>query len=248
MNIKILVAAHKSYWMPTDSCYLPIHVGAEGKETLGFIGDNTGEHISLKNPDYCELTGIYWAWKNLEADYIGSVHYRRHFISDDPGIFGTGSKEKVLQTKQWEMLLKENPIILPNKRKYYIENIKDQYIHAHDPYTFEVMERILKEQYPEYIPAFHNLANKTWAHMFNMFVMRKDYFDQYCEWLFDVLFKLEDSLVKHEPRLFGFLSERLLDVWLETNNLAYKEVPVAFMEKQDWIKKGKNFLIRKLKG
>lgn len=38
---------------------------------MGYIGDNTGDNISLRNPNYCELTGLYWAWKNLKCDYIG---------------------------------------------------------------------------------------------------------------------------------------------------------------------------------
>lgn len=79
MNLKILVAVHKHYWMPKDSIYLPIQVGREGKEDLGFQGDNTGDNISAKNETFCELTGLYWAWKNLAADYIGLVHYRRYF-------------------------------------------------------------------------------------------------------------------------------------------------------------------------
>jgi len=78
-NIKIIVASHKKYQMPEDDMYLPLHVGAEGKEKLGYQGDNTGDNISIKNPYFCELTGLYWAWKNLEADYIGLVHYRRYF-------------------------------------------------------------------------------------------------------------------------------------------------------------------------
>ena len=79
MNIKIMVAVHKPYWMPTDSVYLPIHVGKEGKADIGFQGDNTGDNISSKNSHYCELTAMYWAWKNLEADFVGLVHYRRYF-------------------------------------------------------------------------------------------------------------------------------------------------------------------------
>ncbi len=74
----IIVATHKKYQMPEDKLYLPIHVGAEGKESIGFNGDNPGKNISSKNPFFCELTGLYWAWKNLKSDYIGLVHYRRH--------------------------------------------------------------------------------------------------------------------------------------------------------------------------
>ena len=77
-NIKIIVATHKKYKMPNDAMYLPVQVGAEGKETLGYVRDNEGENISHKNPNYCELTGLYWAWKNLDAEYLGLAHYRRH--------------------------------------------------------------------------------------------------------------------------------------------------------------------------
>ena len=78
MDIKVIVAAHKPYRMPQDSMYLPLQVGrALADQDLGWQGDNTGDNISLKNPYYCELTGLYWAWKNLKADAIGLVHYRR---------------------------------------------------------------------------------------------------------------------------------------------------------------------------
>ena len=60
MDIKILVATHKEYWMPEDEVYLPIHVGRENKAGLGYLGDNTGNNISAKNSNYCELTGLYW--------------------------------------------------------------------------------------------------------------------------------------------------------------------------------------------
>lgn len=79
LDIKIIIAAHKKYRMPQDDIYIPLHVGAEGKESIGYQGDNTGENISKLNPYFCELTGMYWMWKNLKADYLGLAHYRRHF-------------------------------------------------------------------------------------------------------------------------------------------------------------------------
>ena len=73
--VKILVASHKKYRMPTDEIYLPLHVGAEGKTDpegrpldLGWTKDNSGDNISELNPGYCELTGLYWGWTNLKAD------------------------------------------------------------------------------------------------------------------------------------------------------------------------------------
>ena len=252
MDIKFLVATHKKYWMPKDEVYLPIHVGKEGKHDLGYIGDNTGDNISIKNPNYCELTAIYWAWKNLKADYIGLVHYRRYFTKHN---FRNYEKKKqdILLKSDFKNILKDVDIIVPDKRKYYIETNRSHYNHAHYKKDLDETENIIKELYPEYSIAFNKVMNRTWAHMFNMFVMRKDYFDEYCEWLFTILFELEKRIdisnyTTMEARVFGFISELLLDVWLETKQIRYKEVNVSFMEKQNWIKKGTLFLKRKIVG
>ena len=249
MNIKILVATHKKYWMPNDDVYLPIHVGKENKDNLGYIGDNTGDNISIKNPNYCELTAIYWAWKNLKADYIGLVHYRRYFTKHN---FRNCEKKKqdILLKSDFENILKDADIIVPDKRKYYIETIRSHYNHSYYEKDLNETENVIKEIYPEYLVAFDRVMNRTWAHMFNMFVMRKDYFDEYCEWLFTILFELEKRIdisnyTIMEARVFGFISELLLDVWLETKQIRYKEVNVSFMEKQNWLKKGGLFLKRK---
>lgn len=250
MNIKILVATHKKYWMPEDDVYLPIHVGKEGKQDLGYIGDNTGDNISIKNPNYCELTAIYWAWKNLKADYIGLVHYRRYFTKHN---FRSCEKKKqdILLKNDFKNILNDVDIIVPDKRKYYIETIRSHYNHSYYEKDLNETENIIKEIYPEYSTAFNKVMNRTWAHMFNMFVMRKDYFDEYCEWLFTILFELEKRIdisnyTTMEARVFGFISELLLDVWLETKQIKYKEINVSFMEKQNWLKKGGLFLKRKI--
>ena len=250
MNIKFLVATHKKYWMPKDEIYLPIQVGKEGKQDLGYIGDNTGDNISTKNSNYCELTAIYWAWKNLEADYIGLVHYRRYFTKHN---FRNCEKKKqdILTKNDFENILKDVDIIVPDKRKYYIETNRSHYNHAHYKKDLNETENIIKEIYPEYSIAFNKVMNRTWAHMFNMFIMRKDYFDEYCEWLFTILFELEKRIdisnyTVMEARVFGFISELLLDVWLETKQIKYREVNVSFIEKQNWLKKGYLFLKRNL--
>lgn len=252
MDIKIIVASHKKYWMPADDIYLPLHVGKEGKADIGFIGDNTGDNISNKNANYCELTGLYWAWKNLPAEYIGLCHYRRYFTRSNPR--SCSKKKQVILTKaEWEELLNEHPIIVPDKRKYYIETNRSHYNHSHYAKDLDMTEKIIQEKYPQYSEAFSKVMERTWAHMFNMFVMRRDYFDEYCNWLFDVLQELEkrtditdyDAV---EARIYGYISELLLDVWLETNQLEYYEQNVAFLEPQNWLKKGGIFLKRKILG
>lgn len=252
MNIKILVAAHKKYWMPEDTIYLPLHVGAEGKGDLGYTKDNTGDNISKKNPNFCELTGLYWAWKNLDADYIGLVHYRRYFTRQE--VRNVEEKKKqILTTKDWEELLTRCPVVVGDKRKYYIESNRSHYNHAHHREGLDMTEQIIKNKYPEYTPAFDTVMNRTWAHMFNMFVMRRDLYDAYCQWMFDILFTLEKKLDissydPYEARVYGFISELLLDIWLEINQISYHEQNVSFMEKQNWLKKGGAFLMRKIMG
>ena len=250
MDLKIMVATHKKYWMPDDSVYVPIHVGKQDKEDIGYIGDNTGDNISKKNKNYCELTGIYWAWKNLKADYIGLCHYRRYFTNGN-ALSSKNKKRKILSSKDYEKILKECAIILPDKRKYYIETLASHYAHSHQKKDLDITKKIIQENHPQYATAMDMVLNRTWAHMFNMFVMRKDYFDLYCDWLFDILFELERriDISKYdasEARVFGYISELLLDVWIETNKFQYKEVNVSFIERQNWIKKGGIFLKRKI--
>lgn len=252
MDIKIIIAAHKPYWFPADEVYFPLHVGKEGKKDIGFPGDNTGDHISGRNGTFCELTGLYWAWKNLQADYTGLVHYRRYFTKNERHSIAA-RKEAVLSEPDWERILAETPVIVAGRREYYIETNRSHYNHAHPREGLDITEQIMQEQYPEYAEAYGLVMNRTWAHMFNMFVMRRDLFDSYCTWLFSVLFELEkrldiSSFDAYNRRVFGFVSERLLDVWLEKNQIPYKEQNVTFMEHQNWLKKGGLFLKRKFLG
>ncbi len=248
-DIKIIVATHKKYWMPSGPMYLPLHVGKEGKAELGYIGDNTGDNISFKNNNYCELTGVYWAWRNLKAEYIGVSHYRRHFA--DKSVKGS-KKSKVLTQEQLENILKKTDIVLPKPRNYFIETNYSQYVHAHHAEDLDVTREILIEKYPEYVQSYDAYMKKTCGHRFNMFIMKKIFFDEYCAWLFDILFELESRLditgySKNDARVFGFVSERLLDIWLGVNSLSYAEIHVEFMETQNWLKKGGDFLRRKFR-
>lgn len=249
MKITMLVAAHKAYRMPSDPMYLPIHVGKAGKKVfLGYQGDDTGDNISEKNPTFCELTGIYWAWKNLDADYIGLSHYRRYFRKKR----GQDKWDSILTSAQAEALLRDTDVILPKKRRYYIETAYDQYVHAHPAEPLELAFQIISAQGEAYAKAAEATKHRSWTHIYNMFLMKREIFDSYCQWLFPILFQIEEkidisSYSQYDQRVFGFLGERLLDVYLEANGTPYKELPVMFMEKQNWIKKGGRFLLRKFR-
>jgi len=243
MNIKIIVATHKQYRMPSDSAYMPLHVGKNGDKSIGYDGDDTGENISEKNANYCELTGLYWAWKNLDADVIGLVHYRRHFMSP----FRGGSKwERVINGAEVEKILQNHDIIVPCKRNYIVETNESQYIHAHGSDCWNLMCKTICSDHAAYVPALDKVRKFTSGHKFNMFIMKRQALDDYCSWLFSILEKIEEGWLE-KNRILGHISERMFDVWLYSNENKYKytEIPVKFMEQQNWLVKGGKFLMRK---
>lgn len=253
-DVLVIVATHKKYKMPDDKMYLPLYVGAEGKEDLEYAKDNSGDNISIKNSNFCELTGIYWAWKNLKNSYIGLVHYRRYFTLLNKRLKSEEEKFKnVLTLKQVDQILSGTDIILPKKRKYYIENLYDHYKHTMYIEPLDETRKIIQDKYPKYLEEFDKLHKRTSAHMFNMFIMKKEILNDYCTWLFDILFELEKRIDisqydSFHARFFGRVSELLLDVWINTNKLSYKEVRVIDMQKINWCKKGTSFLKAKFLG
>lgn len=248
MDTKVLVATHKNYEMPADqSLYLPIFVGKALHPDVNqtFQGDNTGDNISLKNSTYNELTALYWAWKNLNADAVGLDHYRRYL-----SLHHQKNLTTILTRAQIDTLFQKTDLILPKKRRYYIETNYSHYIHAHPQQPLDEARKIIGEQTPSYLTAFDDVMAKRSAHMFNMFIMKRPLFNQYCEWLFAILFELEkrtdiSQYDDYNSRVYGFVSERLLDVWIEANQLSYHEVNFVFMEHQNWFIKGGRFLQRK---
>ena len=237
--------------MPSDSLYLPVFVGKEIHPDVNktFQGDNTGDNISVKNPNYNELTALYWGWNNLEVDGMGLVHYRRYL-----SLKGGKSFDNILTMDESKKLLSKYDVILPKRRNYYIETNKSHYLHVHEKEPLEVMTKVIKQDYPEYVPAMEKVFNRTWAHMFNMFIMKKKVLNEYCTWLFDILSKVEDQIdireyTSYEKRVYGFLSELMLDIWLETHpEYTTHEVKYVFMEKTNWVKKGGRFLYRRIFG
>ena len=250
-KIQILVAAHIQAPMPSNNnIYMPIQVGSAitSKTFPGYIADDTGTNISNKNPYFNELTALYWARYNSDADVIGLVHYRRFFSFSKKKDLNTILSETDIQD-----LLKKTPVLVPKKRRYWIESSQSHYRHAHHGVALDVLREVIADNQPAYLAVYDRNMARTWAHMFNMFIMRRDEYNAYVDWLFEILFVVEKRIQpevitwdSYEQRIYGFLSERLLDVWLEKNHVSYTEVPVTFMAKQNWLRKGGRFLARKI--
>lgn len=257
MDVKVIIAAHKKYQMPSDNMYLPVHVGAAGKDSIGYQRDDEGDNISELNPFFCELTGIYWGWKNLKADYIGLAHYRRHFS------LHPHAKDKwnaILKKSEIESDLGKIKVFVPAKRKYYIETLYSHYEHTHYINQLEETRKIIEEKYPDYISSFDSVVKQRSGYMFNMMIMERSLFNDYCEWVFDILFDLrsrlgEEGLTPFHSRYYGRVSEIIFNVWLDENirtgkiqKSEIKEIPLIHMEKINWWKKGSAFLKAKFTG
>lgn len=256
-RISVIVATHKPYRMPDDPMYVPLHVGAEGKTDengnpldLGFIKDNTGDNISELNANFCELTGLYWAWKNLNSDHIGLVHYRRHFGHKNR----KDAFEGILSHNEIMPFLDKIKVFVPVKRKYYIESLYEHYKHTHYIDQLDKTKQIISEKYPDYVPNFEKVVKRTYGYMFNMMIMQKELVDEYCSWLFDILFELRRridtaDLSAFQSRFYGRISEIIFNVWLDKKVSSgqikpeeIKELPLIYMEKVNWINKGSAFL------
>ncbi len=248
----VVIAAHKECRLPTEGIYLPVHVGASAaRQKLDYVGDDTGENISSLNPVFCELTGLYWAWKNLDYDYLGLVQYRRFFRGLHRGgdVFSS-----VLTGSEMTSLLGKYKIIVPHKRHYYIETIYSHYAHTFDGSQLDTARQIIAENCPEYIPDFDALMTRRSAYVFNMMIMPRGLMEEYCTWLFDILFVLYEridssEMTPFEKRYAGRISERLFNVWLdyklrtgEIRKSDIKELPVIYAGKVNWWKKGAGFL------
>lgn len=254
MTTKILVATHKKASIPTNPPYIPIHVGSIGKQSIGYLRDNQGDHMSQLNPYLSELTGLYWGWKNLEVDTIGIVHYRRYLVM--PGRRFEKEKsleEQVLSQTDIDQILVDYDIILPKKRHYYIETLSSHYANTFDEHHLQVARQALEKLRPEYLSAFDRVMQQKAGYMFNMYIAPKKISDAYCQWLFPILEEMShyittENLNEFEKRLFGRVSELLFNVWLAERDYRIFEANHIYTDDINWIYKISRFLQAKFFG
>lgn len=181
------------------------------------ISDDTGENISKWNRQFCELTALYWIWKNAAEDIIGLAHYRRHFILPRDWIAR-------METNGIDVLL---PVPL-----YVAPNLERNYKERHEQADWDYMMKCLKEA-DEGI--FHEAQDFFETNLYspcNMFVVYREVLNRLCEWLFPLLFRIVEQggekQDRYQNRYPGFLSERLITFFFERNREKYR---VAYADK-----------------
>ena len=244
MNIRIYTMTHKAFEVPQDKMYTPLQVGSAVHEDLGYLRDDEGENISPLNCYYSELTGLYWVWKNIkDLDYVGTCHYRRYLIND---------KEYVFTKGEYEALLKEYDLI--TTRKVHLNNSYHYGFAAnHNIVALDTTGEVIKEKYPEYYDTFIELVNGPDTYFGNMFVTSKALYDEYCSWLFSIFFEvqkridLETDKDEYHRRVFGFISEFLLYVWVSVKKLKVCECKVGMLGEKAETREMKEQIARYLK-
>ena len=233
-SVKIAVCYHKPSLLPDtkNKVFFPIHLGRAiignskdgefNKDDIDWlyqnmIGDDTGNNISNKNRQYCELTAIYWAWKNYDKignpKYFGICHYRRIF----------NLYNQIIDADCYIAPLWQAP-----------ERAKQQYENFHKTNELDLALEVITSYYPEYIEPTIEYYNDNQLHLFNMFIMKKDIFFHYAEWLFDVLSKIEQKMeYKYKSyqalRGIAYVAERLQDIYilkLKKDGYKIKEMPL----------------------
>lgn len=221
--------------------YQPIYVGTNEDLKKGNISDEKGDSIAQKNQFYCELTAQYWVWKNFKKDgIIGFCHYRRFFDTEDStsdwiirNCCDYNAAEKYVRLDKIENILSNCDVILPTPFAY-VESIEEQYIHNHRKQDLDIVKDSIKKLYPQYVKSMNKVFQANTMYSYNMFIAKRDFFDQYMTWLFNILFESEKHINipvddPYQRRVFGFLAERLLNIYVDYNQFKVKEMPIVFI-------------------
>ena len=244
-DIKIFQAFHKSYPRNKGSSWV-LPVGVSGYREEGFLTDDVGDNISRLNPYFCELTVLYWIWKNYKADIVGLYHYRRYLTYlPDNAMQNYKNLTQVDNNEQNLLYLTSESQLNALKRKLSVfeaiiprkftqlPSISTLYQQLHEPAPWQAFLRAIKRKYPNQSWAVDYFNTSNEMTVCNMFVTSWDIFDAYCEDLFDVTSEVFKEIgapyTSWNNRYPGFLAERFLGFWLILKGLRTEEVPMVFL-------------------
>lgn len=248
--MKIYIMTHKKFkTVKVPDIYVPLLVGAEKNivPSITLKDNSSKDNISYKNSNFCELTGAYWIWKNSTEDVVGICHYRRYFCATKHFF----KKYTLLSEQKIKKILSKNDIIVPAKNNYEYNDrpSKEFFAEKHDLQVWDNCKEIISRISPEYLEDFEWFEKETSGYCYNMMIMSKSLFDNYHEWLFKILFQLEKitDIQKYEGynvRMFGFISERLFNVWIHHKHLRVKEEYIYNPESLQYYQKIRRILVK----
>ena len=206
--------------IPAESIYdIPIQVGAAltDKHLFKTLDSSGVNNISAKNKQYCELTGIYWAWKNDTSNYVGFCHYRRKFD---------------LSVVQIDHIFSGDIDVIVTVPILNFAGVRKQYGKDHVIGDWDTFIDVISDTTPRYLDAAKAVQDGIYYYAYNMFIMKRDVFDEYCGFIFPILEECEkrigDKEDTYQNRYVGFLAERLLSIFLTKHS----ELKVFVAEKR----------------
>lgn len=227
--MSMYVVSHKKVDLTLPEGYHIIAVGNDKDQVINkTFSDDIGDNIAFKNSSYCELTALYWLWKNTQDERLGLCHYRRMFMYEEL------DNNNIVPFTELEELLKKYDIVLPpiyhNDRTVY-----EHYVSDHIKADIDNVGRVIADVYPNYKEAFTHIMNGNNEYGFNIFASNRILMDEYCNWVFDILQRVEfitdiTDYDDYQKRIFGFLSERLFTTWIYHKKLSIKELPIKNSE------------------
>lgn len=222
------VVSHKEVKRYFPEGYKTIIVNANRNNVTGDLYDNTGDNISQKNGSYCELTAIYWLWKNNSDEFVGIDHYRRFFMDEG----------KLLSVDKAKTMVKDGSVVLSKKEKFNKKMSTLYWSTSGYRSDIKVIYDAISKVSPEYKSDFIYFMKQKAMYCYNMAVMNRETFNNYCKWLFSVLTEVENTLNRNSngefnrkgyyKRIYGFIAERLLNVYLIHNDISIVEKPIKF--------------------
>lgn len=245
-HLNIFAITHKKIDFPTVPHLKLIQVG-DRSENFADFRDNLNDNIAHKNSTYSELTAFYYIWKNLPSSLVGFCHYRRYlippilsqwirntaiktygsgFLVADGELFAQLTKLNEKYSSSFIEALNNYDILLPHPTSLPPGGFIGQYFSFHPSAPFFKMLSILSERNNQMgVMAHKFFLQSRQAHWNNLFITRWEVFEQYCQFLFEILFQLEQEVKlpesKHQQRVFAFLSERLFNFWIWYNKLNF---------------------------
>lgn len=224
-KLSIVVCCHKKDpAVRTGYPYVPVHAGKalHPDLDLGFAGDDTGDNISLKNPQWCEQTSLYWAWKNLpRTTYFGLAHYRRYLDVD------TGDDAI-------DSLMADCDIVV-SKGLCCSNSLASGLMYLCNREDFWIFADTLVSMYPDAGDAVIDyFFNSNYLYPCSMFICRRELMDEYCGFMMPVLEETEKRLLSggysRQRRAIAYMAEFMLGFYITYRKLRVKEAAICHTE------------------
>ena len=230
------------------------------------IGDDTGDNISHLNRRYSELTAFYWAWKNYDKlgnpDYIGFCHYRRYmdFLNSVPPerVLLGATRTAFLPKALHEAYDKRAPEIMNKIAQTDIihttrlkgkQTVYEQFKGFERPdvgLKYSVFKEVFADiptRCPSFAPGAQAYLASTFQYCYNTFVMKKEIFMEYCNFVFPLLFAEEKKIDYNQfsingQRILGYVAERLTGAFITQYQMKGARVdcvPMVYIENTDII-------------